>query len=174
MDRESVRKICIDDFATRKRYRYGTVMVNAETGRIIDMLESRESADVTAWLAIFPNIEVVSLDGSTTYAAAIKTAHPGAMQVSDRFHIFKGLTDALRQFILSIISPRIKIESETTPSGYWQKQSSIKTDPPGPLHDATTKRRAWNIQNVRELGKQGLSISRICEMTGHSPPTVKK
>jgi transposase len=149
-------------------------MVNAETGRITDMLESRESAEVSAWLATFPNIEVVSRDGSTMYAAAIRTAHPDAMQVSDRFHIFKGLTDALRQYILSMISPRIRIESETATSGYWQKEPRDETDLPQRLHDATTERRAANIQRVRELGGKGLSISRICEMTGHSPPTVKK
>jgi hypothetical protein len=149
-------------------------MVDAETGRITDMLESRESADVSAWLGTFPNIQVVSRDGSTMYAAAIKAAHPDAMQVSDRFHIFKGLTDALRQYILSTISPRIRIESETAPSSYWQKEPRAETDLPQRLHDAATERRAANIQRVRELGGKGLSISRICEMTGHSPPTVKK
>jgi transposase len=47
-------------------------MVDAETGRGIDMLESRESAEVSEWLATFPNIEVVSRDGSQLYAAAIR------------------------------------------------------------------------------------------------------
>jgi transposase len=149
-------------------------MVNAETGRITDMLESRETADASAWLATFPNIKVVSRDGSAMYAAAIKTAHPDAMQVSDRFHIFKGLTDALRQYISSMISPRIRIESETAPSSYWQKEPNTEADLPQRLHNETTERRAANIQKVRELGDSGLSISRICEMTGHSPPTVKK
>jgi len=71
-------------------------MINIETGRIVDMLESREAAEVAAWLATFPNIEVFSRDGSTLYAAAIKKAHPCALQISDRFHILKGLTDKVK------------------------------------------------------------------------------
>ena len=56
--------VCIDDFATKKRHTYGTVMVDAETGRIVDMLESRESTEVSEWLATYPNLKVVSRDGS--------------------------------------------------------------------------------------------------------------
>ena len=57
-----MRKVCIDDFATKKRYTYGTVMINIETGRIVDMIETRESKEVSDWLKTFPNIEVVSRD----------------------------------------------------------------------------------------------------------------
>ena len=149
-------------------------MVNADTGRVVDILESRESADVTKWLSTFPNIEIVSRDGSTIYASAIKDAHPDAMQVSDRFHIFKGLTDALRQYILSMLSPRISIQSETEPISYWRKAPRAETDLPERMHEATTGRRAANIEKVRELGAQGLNLSQICERTGHSYPTVKK
>lgn len=149
-------------------------MVNAETGRIVDMLESRESADVTKWLLTFPNIEIVSRDGSATYASAVANAHPDAMQVSDRFHIFKGLTDALRQYVSSMLPPRIGIESEAVPSSYWRKEPRAETDLPKRRHDATTNRRVANIEKVRELGTQGLNLSQICEMTGHSYRTVNK
>ena len=71
--------VCIDDFAIKRRYTYGTVMVNAQTGQIVDMLESRESEDVSQWLASFPNIKIVSRDGSRLYAKAIRTAHAEAM-----------------------------------------------------------------------------------------------
>ena len=78
-------------------------MVDAETGQIVDMLESRESTEVSKWLATYPNLKVVSRDGSQMYAKAIRTAHPDALQVSNRFHIFKGLAEAAKQFILSLI-----------------------------------------------------------------------
>ena len=97
-------------------------MVDAATGRIIDMLESRESAEVSSWLATYPNLKVVSRDGSQMYAKAIRTAHPAALQVSDRFHIFKGLAEAARQFILSFIPQRIAVPSDTPASSYWRKQ----------------------------------------------------
>ena len=166
--------VCIDDFATKKRHTYGTVMVDAETGRIVDMLESRESTEVSKWLATYPNIKVVTRDGSQMYAKAIRTAHPDALQVSDRFHIFKGLTDAARQFILSFIPQRIAVPSDTPTSSYWQKQPRVKDDLPERLHDASTKRRMAAVEKVRELAGQGLNISQIRETTGYCWSTVKK
>lgn len=149
-------------------------MIDIETGFIVDMLESRESANVTEWLETFPNIEVVSRDGSIAYASAIKKAHPQALQVSDRFHILKGLTDAARQFVLGIVGSRIAIGSDTAPSSYWLKPLRNDTDLPQRLHNATTQKRTSNVQRVRDLFTQGLSLSQICEVTGHSSITVKK
>jgi hypothetical protein len=33
VDKSSVKKICVDDFALRKRFSYGTVMVDLESKR---------------------------------------------------------------------------------------------------------------------------------------------
>ena len=44
-EKEAVTKVCIDDFAFRKRKTYGTIMVDIDTHRIIDLLASRESTD---------------------------------------------------------------------------------------------------------------------------------
>lgn len=65
-DKSQIKKICVDDFALRKRYTYGTVMINIEDHKIVDMIPSREMSDVTKWLSTFPNIEIVSRDGSQT------------------------------------------------------------------------------------------------------------
>ena len=81
--------MCIDDFALKKRQRYGTVMVDLETRKIVDMIESREAEDVSRWLSEYPNLQIVCRDGSNAYAAAITAAHPGAAQINDRFHILK-------------------------------------------------------------------------------------
>jgi len=148
-------------------------MVDYETGRIVDMLESRESGEVAAWLQSFPNIDVVSRDGSMLYANAIRTAHPNAMQVSDRFHILKGLTDAVRQFVASIVGQRIAVPSDGVPSSYWQKQPRSETDLPERLHDAATHRRAASVQEVRDLAAKGFNRKQIRELTGYSAATVK-
>ncbi len=89
VDKASVKKNCVDDFALRKRFSYGTVMIDLESHRIIDMIPSRETADVSSWLATFPNIQVVSRDGASTYSSAAVDSHPEAVRVSDRFHLNK-------------------------------------------------------------------------------------
>lgn len=62
-------------------------MIDLESHRIIDMIPSRETADVSSWLTTFPNIQVISRDGASTYSSAAADSHPEAVQVSDRFHL---------------------------------------------------------------------------------------
>lgn len=89
VDESLVRKVCVDDFALRKRFSYGTVMVDFETHRIIDIIPSR--------------------DGSSTYASASTDSHPDAIQVSDRFHVIKGLSEAINKYIIRVLSARLEI-----------------------------------------------------------------
>ncbi|HZJ56820.1 MAG TPA: transposase [Clostridia bacterium] len=102
----------MDDFALKKRIRYGTVMVDLNTHSIIDMIESREQEKVAEWLKSYPNIQVVSRDGSVTYHNSITEAHPMAVQVSDRFHLFKNLTDYAVEYLKKHLSKVIKIVTE--------------------------------------------------------------
>ena len=87
------RVIGVDDFALRRRHRYATIIVNAETGERVDVLPDREAATLEAWLRGKKEIEVVCRDGSATYAEAIRRALPDAVQVSDRWHLWKNLCD---------------------------------------------------------------------------------
>ena len=99
VDKASVKKVCVDGFALRKRFSYGTVMVDLESHRIIDMIPSRETIDVSRWLAAFPNLQVVSRDEASTYSSAATDSHPEAVQVSDRFHLIKGLSEVINKYI---------------------------------------------------------------------------
>lgn len=111
MDKNSVRKICVDDFAFRKRYTYGTVMIDIESHRIVDILESRDTKLVENWLRTYPNIELISRDGAQTYASASTNAHPNAIQVSDRFHLLKNLSEAVELYIRKVFPTRVDIPS---------------------------------------------------------------
>ena len=42
MDKLSIRKIYIDDFALKKREKYGTVMIDIESRKVVDILNSRD------------------------------------------------------------------------------------------------------------------------------------
>ena len=151
-------------------------MVNIDDGRIVDMIYSRESAEVAEWLKTYPNTRIVSRDGSPLYANAIRKAHPDAIQVSDRFHLVKGLTDAARQYITGMIASRIRIESDTAKESgaYWEKSWYNESDLQERLHNATTEKRTAKVQTVRQLAAQGLSIVNIVKGTGFNYGTVKK
>ncbi|MEU1600477.1 ISL3 family transposase [Streptomyces sp. NPDC005708] len=88
------RVIGVDDFALRRRHRYATVVIDAETHERIDVLADRTADTLEAWLCEHPGIEVVCRDGSATYAEAIRRALPDALQVADRWHLWHNLCEA--------------------------------------------------------------------------------
>jgi transposase len=87
----------IDDFALRRGSVYATVLIDAETGRRIDVVQGRTADVAEKWLRDHPGVEVVCRDGSGAYGEAVRQALPGAVQVSDRWHLWHGLGEAVRK-----------------------------------------------------------------------------
>jgi DNA-binding NarL/FixJ family response regulator len=153
-------------------------MIDIVTKRVIDMIESRETKDVAAWLMTYPNIHLGSRDGSQSYASAIRQAHPGAIQVSDRFHLVKNLTDSAKQHILSILDARFAIPAENgeegSAGGYFGLPKPLKEDLPERLHIQSTEKKLAVAERARGLARQGISISGIAKELGISHSTAKK
>lgn len=152
--------VCIDDFALKKRQRYGTIMVDIQTPKLVDMIESREMAEVKAWLQTYPHIQVVSRDGSRTYATAIAQAHPDAIQISDRFHLLKNLNDYATLALQKVFQSRIAIPitEETRHGRSVMLMGTV----------------AQRVELVKELRKKGHSKSEISLITGASYTIIKK
>ena len=89
-----VPRVLGDDFALKKGLVYATILIDAETGRRIDVIEGRPADAVQDWLRAHPGVEVVTRDGSGAYAEAVRSALPAAVQVSDRWHLWHGLAEA--------------------------------------------------------------------------------
>ena len=95
----AVRVLGIDDFAMRRGDCYGTLLVNLETHRPLDLLPDRTAKVVSPWLSKHSEIEVVSRDRASAYADAVTKALPHATQTADRFHLCKNLREHLQQFL---------------------------------------------------------------------------
>uniref|UniRef100_UPI0034D5377F ISL3 family transposase n=1 Tax=Streptomyces polyasparticus TaxID=2767826 RepID=UPI0034D5377F len=87
------RVIGVEDFTLRRRHRYATIITDAQTGRRVAVLPDREMATLKSWLKAHAGIEVVCRDSSASYAEAIRRALPDAVQVSDRWHLWRNLYD---------------------------------------------------------------------------------
>jgi len=75
--------IGVDDWALRKRTRYGTIIVDLERRRPIDLLPDRNAETLAAWLQARPGISLVARDRSAAYRRAITAGAPSAVQVAD-------------------------------------------------------------------------------------------
>src|SRR6266566_6669883 len=82
----------IDDWSFRRGRRFGTILVDLTTHKILDLLPDRDAETAAAWMRNHPEIEVVSRDRGEDYAAAARLGAPQARQVADRFHLAKNLT----------------------------------------------------------------------------------
>ena len=93
-----LRVVGIDDWAWQKgQQHFGTILVDLERRRVVDVLPVRTADAVAAWLAAHPDIAIISRDRHGPYAAAVRVGAPQAIQVADRFHLVLNLRGAVQQ-----------------------------------------------------------------------------
>ncbi len=99
---ETPRVLGVDDWAWRKGRAWGTILIDLEQRRPIDLLPDRAATSVSTWLRDHPGVEVVARDRSTEYALAITEGAPDALQVADRWHLLHNLRQVLVRHLTSV------------------------------------------------------------------------
>ena len=92
-----LRVVGIDDWSWRKGQSYGTIIVDLERRRVVDVLADRSSSSVAAWLSAHPSIKIVSRDRQGLYAEGARIGAPQARQVADRFHLIQNLREVIEK-----------------------------------------------------------------------------
>src|SRR3989441_9279607 len=101
------RAIGIDEYARRKGHHYNTSIVDLDKGRPIATFKGRRADEVIAWFKSRPQaeldqVEVVVLDMSKAYAAAVKAVFGAHVQVIDRFHVVQQAVEVLDGVLRSV------------------------------------------------------------------------
>jgi transposase len=97
----ALQAVGVDEWAWRRGHRYGTILVNLATHRVVDLLPERSAATLAAWLVQHPTITVVCRDRSGLYADGIRRGAPQAVQVVDRFHLVRNLREAVEASLVT-------------------------------------------------------------------------
>lgn len=116
----------------------------------------------------FPNIEIVSRDGSTSYAKSIRDAKENIIQISDRFHLLKNISQYAKDFIKHSVPFGILIEKEELEGCAEEPQGSHK-------RRKYDYKMEWElIIAVQEERKNGKTISEIAGSFRIGNKTVMK
>ncbi len=170
----------IDDWSRRRGRRFGTIVVDLERHRPIDLLPDRNADSVAAWLTQHPTITAVARDRSDLYADGIARGAPQAVQVVDRFHVLKNLEEALERF-LQHKRPAIDgaIAPADVPALPPQVAGASKRDrPPWEVRaeeDSVRRHTPWvaRYEQVVALRARQVDVADIARIVGISRQTVR-
>ena len=177
----SVVFLGIDDFAFRRGYRFGTILVNLESHRVVDLLPNRQAETAARWMRQQPDLAVVSRDRGGEYASAAREGAPQAIQCADRFHIVKNLTEAVQGLLARCQAEILAAKKPDETSQDEQNKPIISIEewrPPEPAHVEKVRlaRRAGRYaryQQVVEQSRQGVATKEIAGRLGLSDRTVR-
>ncbi len=160
----------IDDFAFRRGRIYGSILVDLERHRTVDLLPDRSADTFATWLIAHPGVEVISRDRSGEYAEGARQGAPDARQVADRFHLLRNFRDvALRVFkrhtkcLAQVAAPGVAQQGLTR---LRLDRAASKEQTRGQMHARFTA--------IHHLASTGMNRSAIARELGVHRHTVQK
>lgn len=162
------RVLGVDDFALYADV-YGTLLVDADTRLPIELWAGRDAEQLAAWLRTHPGVKVVCRDGSLVYRQGITGGAPDAVQVSDRFHLWQGLSKR----VWDVAAAHHGCLSAAVP-----EPETAAPSPSAELSDAAdtlARRHAKRLfEAVHAVSGTGRSLSAIARELGLNRRTVAK
>ncbi len=175
------RVLGIDDWAWRKRHRYGTILCDLKRGKVVDLLPDRSAASTEQWLRAHPGVEIVSRDRASLYAEAATKAVPQAVQVADRWHLLHNLSEALtgalspHHHLMAAVARAVAGKPEPAAAEVAQQSKDlVLPSPKQRLQKNNRERRLARYEAVMEQMRQGASQREAARRCGLGRRTVRR
>jgi transposase len=178
-----VKVFGVDDFAFRRGARYGTILVDLERRRVVDLLPERSQESLVAWLRRHPGVETATRDRSNIYREALAKGAPEATQVADRWHLLHNLALTLEEFLLQK-GPVLREAAAPEAAPEDRSDAAFGSGPIMPnrprnhdrkVEEAARKRHERLVEQwkgIRRLYLAGADLRHICRELGISARTV--
>jgi transposase len=180
------RVLGVDDWSYKRGQRFGTILCDLERHRVVDLLPDRSAESLAAWLRAHPGVEMISRDRSSLYAEGAREGAPAAVQVADRWHLMKNLTEALERILqrhhteLRQAQQQISIATvRIPPTAAGQPAPTLDTPIALPKRQDETRqhrrdRRLARYEEVIALHQEGCSQREIARRLGLGQRTVRR
>jgi transposase len=104
---EPPRTVGVDDWALRKGRTYGSVLVDLDRRRVLDLRPNRSAPTFANWLERHPHVATIARDRSTEYARGAALGAPDAVQVADRWHLLFNTRQMVERWLVRAY-PRLR------------------------------------------------------------------
>jgi transposase len=171
------RVLGVDDFALRKGHVYGTILIDIETHRPVDVLPDREAATLARWLVDHPGVEVICRDRASAYAEGSRLGAPGAVQVADRWHLWHNLCDAVEKCVTrhsSHLREPVQAPDGAATAAVAELASTAREGKTAGSAHRYADRTSERHRAVHDLLSQGHSRRAIAQELGLARGTVRK
>jgi transposase len=169
---QALHALSVDDFALRRGVTYGTMLVDLERRRVVDLLPERSEVAFALWVRQHPEVRVVSRDRGGDDALGATLGAPQAEQIADRFHLLVKAGEVLDRCLTRHHTRLREAAQHSAPAG---------AVPRAPKSAADTRRkqerhaaREQHFQQVVALTQQGVSAHEIARRLGIARQSVAK
>lgn len=165
-----VREVGVDDWAWRKGVTYGSLIIDLQEGRPIDLLGDRETDSFREWMQSHKLVKLVSRDRSTDYSSAIAALDRTVTEVADKFHLVKNIYDRFSKLIAEHYGDyRKAVRKDEKAEETIHEKTVIKVSK---LRRSDS--RDIMFQEVKELQSKGFKPTTISKKLGIARQTATK
>ncbi len=167
----SISKVGIDEWAWKKGQTYGTILVDLEKRRVVQLLADRSVETSKAWLCKHPEADLVSRDRGKIFREAATDGAPQAKQVVDRFHLQKNVAEALEKFFRQ----QERVLKKATQHSARKARPAARTTVPEKVaqeHRVRHRQRVRLHKRIWKLYREGYHKEQIAQLVGVSSSSV--